>query len=162
MYTKAHLYCNVHKLQQRKYFEFSWNLMEFGDTSSRTFLCAHGLLLCRQGLTYIKSPKNEILMSMLTVEGASGPGLNIIVPFLGISYITIGMLNIMSGLLFGLKEASLVLGLSGLVFHIGMAAVRATLDHKTSLMYKPGVISKTNRTQAFIGLFCLVVAFAVY
>ena len=103
----------------------------------RGFLFLHGFMLGRQGTSYIKTPRNEVFLNFLKKEGLEGPGLDIVVPFLGISYISVGVFNILAGIVFGIKESSYILIASGLVFHIGMATVRSTLEPITYDLYKP-------------------------
>ena len=127
------------------------------DYVVRVMLCVHGFGLSKQGLSYIKNPRNEVFESLLKNEGLLGPGLDIAVPFLGIAYLSIGFLNLLAGMAFGEKEANYILIGSGLVFHIGMATVRSTLCTKTYDLYKPGMIRKTNTMQYGIGMLCAVI-----
>ena len=96
---------------------------------------------------------------MLKNEGLEGPGLDILVPFLGISYIAIGGFNLLASVLFSINEACYILIGSGFLFHIGMATIRAKLDLQTANLYKAGMVSKTNTTQYFIGILCCTVGF---
>ena len=114
-----------------------------------------GVLLAKQGLSYIFTPRNPVLLSLLKKEGLSGPGLDIIVPFLGISYLTIGSLNLLAAAFFTKREASSILLVSGLIFHIGMATVRACLEPGTYNLYKQGAIWKTNIVQLVVGVACV-------
>ena len=120
----------------------------------RGILLFHGLILVKQGMSYIKTPQNEVFISLLKKEGLQGPGLNIAVPFLGISYITVGSFNFLASLAFAVNEACYILTASGIFFHIGMSIVRSRLDIQTSNLYKTGTIYTTNPTQRFIGLVC--------
>lgn len=120
----------------------------------RGILLFHGLILVKQGMSYIKTPQNEVFISLLKKEGLQGPGLNIAVPFLGISYITVGAFNFLASLAFAVSEACYILTASGIFFHIGMSIVRSRLDIQTSNLYKTGTIYTTNLTQRFIGLVC--------
>ena len=63
--------------------------------------------------------------NLLIKEGLVGPGLDIAVPFLGIAYFSIGLINVLAGLIFRTSEANSILISTGFVFHIGMAMVRA-------------------------------------
>ena len=123
----------------------------------RIFLVFHGFGLAKQGVSYIKSPRNKVFLDLLKTEGLEGPGLDIVVPFLGISYLTIGSFNILSGIVFGVNEACYVLMTSGLMFHIGMATFRATLDRRASNLYKPGLLVKTNIIQYGMGIVCTAI-----
>ena len=114
-------------------------------------------MLAKQGMSYINMPRNEVLITLLKKEGLEGPGLDIIVPFLGISYITIGSLNLLAAAVFIIHEACYVLIASGFLFHIGMATVRSKLDPQTYSLYKPGQISQTNRVQFGIGIICMLI-----
>ena len=120
----------------------------------RGFLCLHGLMLCNQGASYINTPRNKVLVGMLKKEGLDGPGLNIIVPFLGISYVTVGGFNLLAFVVFSYSEACYILIGSGLIFHIGMATVRAKLDVQTADLYQAGMVRKTNMMQYGIGIIC--------
>ena len=126
------------------------------DYIVRGFLCLHGYLLCKLGMSYINTPRNEFLISLFKKEGLEGPGLDILAPFLGISYVTIGSFNLLAALLFSIKEACFVLMASGLLFHIGIATVRARLDTSTQNLYKKGKIYETNKSQFGIGCLCLL------
>ena len=123
----------------------------------RVFLFFHGCVLGKQGVSYINNPRNEVFLSLLKKEGMEGPGLDIVVPFVGISYLTIGVFNILAGIIFSLNEACYALMVSGLVFHIGMATVRATLDRRASDLYKPGMLTKTNILQYGMGIVCTAI-----
>ena len=127
------------------------------DYIVRVFLCLHGFILAKQGMSYINMPRNEVLITLLKKEGLEGPGLDIIVPFLGISYITIGSLNLLAAAVFSINEACYVLIASGFLFHIGMATVRSTLKPQTYSLYKPGKISQTNKVQFGIGIICMLI-----
>ena len=54
-------------------------------------------------------------------------------------------------------EACLILIIYGLVFHIGMSAVRFKLDNSARSMYKPGAIYQTNKLQLLMGVVSLVI-----
>ena len=123
----------------------------------RVFLFFHGCVLGKQGASYINSPRNKVFLDLLKKEGLEGPGLDIVVPFLGISYLTVGVFNIISGIVFSINEACYLLMASGLVFHIGMETVRATLDRRASDLYKPGLLTKTNIVQYGMGMICTVI-----
>ena len=123
----------------------------------RGILLIHGLLLALQGMSYTKTPQNEVFITLLKKEGLQGPGLNIAVPFLGISYVTVGVSNFLACVTFGFNEACYILIASGTFFHIGMSIVRSRLDMQTSNLYKPGMIYSTNLTQICIGLVCCTV-----
>ena len=120
----------------------------------RGILLIHGLLLALQGMSYTKTPQSEVFITLLKKEGLQGPGLNIAVPFLGISYVTVGVSNFLACVTFGFNEACYILIASGTFFHIGMSIVRSRLDMQTSNLYKPGMIYSTNLTQIGIGLVC--------
>ena len=75
----------------------------------RGVLLAHGILLLKQGESYIKTPQNQVFISLLKKEGLQGPGLDIAVPFLGISYVTVGVFNFLASLTFGFQEACYIL-----------------------------------------------------
>ena len=92
---------------------------------------------------------------MLKKEGLEGPGLDIIVPFLGASYVTIGSILLLAALLFPLGEACSVLVAYGLFFNIGQATVRVRLDAHS--LYKPGMIAKISGFQFILGVLCLVI-----
>ena len=127
------------------------------DYIVRGFLGLHGFMLAKQGMSYINMPRNEVLITLLKKEGLEGPGLDIIVPFLGISYITIGSLKLLAAAVFIIHEACYVLIASGFLFHIGMATVRSKLDPQTYSLYKPGKISQTNKVQFGIGIICMLI-----
>ena len=123
----------------------------------RGILQLHGSILVRQGMSYIKTPKNEVFISLLKKEGMQGPGLDIAVPFLGISYITVGIFNFLASLAFAFNEACYILIASGIFFHIGMSIVRSRLDIQASNLYKPGTIYRINLIQRGIGVVCCTV-----
>ena len=123
----------------------------------RIFLFFHGCLLGKQGVSYINNPRNEVFLNLLKNEGLEGPGLDIVVPFVGISYLTIGVFNILAGIVFSVNEACYTLMASGLMLHIGMATVRATLDRRASDLYKPGMLAKTNKIQYGMGIVCTTI-----
>ena len=123
----------------------------------RGVLLAHGILLLNQVMSYIKTPQNQVFISLLKKEGLQGPGLDIAVPFLGISYVTVGVFNFLASLTFGFQEACYILISSGTFLHIGMSIVQSRLDIQTSNLYKTGTIYTTNVTQSFIGLVCCAV-----
>ena len=123
----------------------------------RGFLCLHGFFLGKLGISYINVPRNEVLISLLKKEGLEGPGLDILAPFLGISYVTIGSFNLLAAVLFSVNEACYILIASGFLFHIGMATVRSKLDPRTYNLYKPGIIHQTNIFQFGMGVICLMI-----
>ena len=127
------------------------------EYTARGFLFLHGFVLGKQGTSYVKIPRNEVFLTLLKKEGLEGPGLDIAVPFLGISYLTVGVFNILASLTFHINEACYVLLASGFVFHIGMATIRAKLDTHTADLYKPGMIRQTNIMQYGIGMVCCTV-----
>ena len=120
----------------------------------RGILLFHGLILVKQGMSYIKTPQNEVFITLLKKEGLQGPGLDIAVPFLGISYVTVAVSNFLASVTFGFNEVCYILIASGTFFHIGMSIVRSRLDIKTSNLYKPGMIYRTNLIQRGIGVVC--------
>ena len=95
------------------------------DYIVRGFLCLHGFILAKQGISYINMARNEVLITLLKKEGLEGPGLDIIVPFLGVSYITIGSLNLLAAAVFSINEECYVLIASGFLLHIGVETVRS-------------------------------------
>ena len=123
----------------------------------RTLLLLDGVLLVKQGLLYIRTPG----MALLKEEGLpqKGPGMDIVVSFLGISYFSIGMFNLLASLKFGFEESCYILMFSGFFFHIGMATVR---DYHSMKIYPiiglpkilEGIIRKNNKIQLTIGLTC--------
>ena len=127
------------------------------DFIIRGFLCLHGFLLGKQGISYINVPRNDVLISLLKKEGLEGPGLDILVPFLGITYVTIGSFNLLAAVLFSVNEACYILIASGFLFHIGIATVRSRLDPRTYNLYKPGIIPQTNRVQFGMGVMCMMI-----
>ena len=128
----------------------------------RGLLSIHGLILIKQGISYISNPRNKVFESLLIKEGLVGPGLDIAVPFLGIAYFTVGLINVLAGLIFRTIEANSILISTGFVFHIGMAMVRSNLNPRTYIWYKPGMISKTNAMQFGIGIFLIFVGLIEY
>ena len=123
----------------------------------RGFLLLHGFMLGKQGTSYIKVPRNEVFFTLLKKEGLEGPGLDIAVPFLGISYLTVGVFNILASLAFHINEACCVLLASGFAFHIGMATIRANLDAHTADLYKTGTVRQTNLMQYAVGMVCCTI-----
>merc|ERR1719186_326699 len=128
----------------------------------RGFLYLHGLLLGKLGISYINVPRNEVLISLLKKEGLEGPGLDILAPFLGISYVTIGCFNLLAAVLFSVNEACYILIASGFLFHIGIATVQSRLDPRTYNLYKPGIIPQTNRVQFGMGVMCMMIGIIGY
>ena len=128
----------------------------------RCFLWLHGFIFVYQGMSYINVPQNEVVLAMLKTEALEGPGLNIAVPFLGISYLTIGIFNLLAAVIFNVKESCFILIGSGVFFHFGMVIVRTTLDPRASYYYKPGAIQRTNMAQCLIGLICCTVGILGY
>ena len=127
----------------------------------RVFLLLHGLWLCRIGMLWIKNPRIEVFEYILTNKGLDGPGLDIMVPFLGKSFFTAGILDLVSSLLFGTKESSYVLIISGIFFHFGAIFIRSTMDEKTLGFFKEGYWIM-NSMQFVIGFVCLLVGILGY
>ena len=123
----------------------------------RGVLLSHGILLLNQVMSYIKTPQNQVFISLLKKEGLQGPVLDIAVPFLGISYVTVGVFNFLASITFGFQVACYILIASGTFFHIGMSIVLSRLDIQISYLYKTGTIYTTNVTHSFIGLVCCAV-----
>lgn len=128
----------------------------------RLCLWFHGFIFVYQGLSYINVPQNKVVLAMLKTEALDGPGLDIAVPFLGISYLTIGAFNLLGTVVFNLKESSFILFGSGIFFHFGMVTVRSTLESKVAYYYKAGAIQRTNLAQCVIGLICCIVGILGY
>ena len=63
------------------------------DFILRVFLFIHGLWLCRIGVLWIKNPRIEVFEYLLKKKGLDGPGFDIMVPFLGKSFFTAGILG---------------------------------------------------------------------
>ena len=123
----------------------------------RCFLWLHGFIFVYQGMSYINVPQNEVVIAMLKAEALEGPGLDIAVPFLGISYLTIGAFNLLAAVMFSTKESCFILIGSGVFFHFGMVVVRTTLDPRAAYYYKQGAIQRTNIAQSVIGIICCIV-----
>ena len=104
----------------------------------------------------------KVFDNLLKEEGLLGPGLDIAVPFLGISYFTVGLLNIFAGLIFNITEANYILIVTGVAYHIGMAVVRSNLNIETANLYKSRMISKTNSMQYGIGILCTSIGILGY
>ena len=49
--------------------------------------------MCRIGVLWIQNPRIEVFEYLLKKKGLDGPGLDIMVPFLGKSYVTCGILG---------------------------------------------------------------------
>ena len=128
----------------------------------RGLLSIHGVILIKQGISYISNPRNNVFESLLIKEGLAGPGLDIAIPFLGIAYFSVGLINVLAGLIFRTSEANSILISTGFVFHIGMALVRSNLNPRTYIWYKPGMISKTNSMQFEIGIFLIFIGLIEY
>ena len=128
----------------------------------RGLLFFHGIMITRQGISYIRNPRNEVFENLLKEEGLLGPGLDIAVPFLGISYFSVGLLNVLAGLTFSITEANYILIVTGVAYHIGMALVRSNLNIETANLYKPRMISKTNSMQYGIGILCTSIGILGY
>ena len=132
------------------------------DYLVRCVLWFHGFIFVYQGMSYINVPQNDVVKAMLKTEALEGPGLDIAVPFLGISYLTIGAFNLLGAVIFSVKDSCLILIASGLFFHFGMATVRSTLEPKSAYYYKTGAIQRTNIAQCIIGLICCIVGIFGY
>ena len=76
-------------------------------------------------MSYMNIPNNKFIITLLKNEGLEGPGLNISVQFLGISYITVGSINLLAAAVLSINEACYVLIASGFLLHFGVAAVRS-------------------------------------
>lgn len=109
---------------------------------ARGVLGLHGFMVGKHGISYIRNPQNEILLSLLNEKGTEGPGLEITTPFLGLCYLTIGALNVFAAVRFCILDASSVLIVSGLFYQIGMSIVRSRLDPRIADLYKPGMIRR--------------------
>ena len=81
------------KVKSKKAVYFYFKMMEY---VIRGLLLLHGFLLGKRGISYIQTPRNEVFMDLLKEKGLQGPGLDIAVPFLGISYFSIGMFNLLA------------------------------------------------------------------
>ena len=137
-------------------------MLRIMEYMTRGLLFFHGVMITRQGITYIRNPRNEVFVNLLKEEGLLGPGLDIAVPFLGVSYFCVGLLNVLAGLTFSLREANYVLIVTGIAYHIGMAMVRSNLNIETANLYKPRMISKTNSMQYGIGILCASIGILGY
>ena len=70
--------------------------------------------------------------------------------------------NFLALLIFGYDESCYILMFSGFFFHIGMAAVRYSLDENIKKLYKEGMNRKTNTTQFTMGLACCITGMLGY
>ena len=126
----------------------------------RVFLFIHGMHLCRMGVLCIKNP-GIVFEYILKNKGLVGPGFDTMVPFLGKSFVTAGILDLVSSLLFGTEESSIVLMISGIFFHFGATFIRSTMDEKTQGFFKEGYWIMS-LMQYVIGFLCLLVGMLGY
>ena len=70
--------------------------------------------------------------------------------------------NFLALLTFGYDESCYILMFSGFFFHIGMAAVRYSLDENIKKLYKEGMNIKTNTTQFTMGVACCITGMLGY
>ena len=78
-------------------------------------------------------------------------------PLYGTSIFTLGMLNLTAFFLFGIKESSLVLLDSGILFWFGRIFVRSTFSKKTLNHYRKERKGILDVLQALGGLACVLV-----
>ena len=78
-------------------------------------------------------------------------------PLYGTSIFTLGMLNLTAFFLFGIKESSLVLLASGILFWFGRIFVRSTFSKKTLNHYRKGRKGILDVLHALGGLACVLV-----
>ena len=81
----------------------------------------------------------------------------LLVPLYGTSLFTIGILNLTSFFLFGIKESSYILLVSGICFWSGGVFVRSTFSKKTLNHYRKGRKEILDVMHTLGGLVCVLV-----
>ena len=101
-------------------------------------------------------PKNREIKRLFKEENLEAPVLKILVPFLGLTYLNLGIFNLLAGIALSANEACYVIILSGLIFHIGSATFRSLMDGSTVALYKEGAHRRTNIIQYVVGPFYVI------
>ena len=96
-------------------------------------------------------PKNRAIKSLLKEENLKEPVLKILVPFLGLTYLNLGIFNLLAGIALSTNEACYVIILSGLIFHIGSVILRSLMDGSVVDLYKEGAHRRINIIQYVLG-----------
>ena len=81
----------------------------------------------------------------------------LLVPLYGTSIFTVGMLNLTAFFLFGMKESSYILLVSGICFWFGRIFVRSTFSKKTVNHYRKGRKRILDVLHTLGGLVCVLV-----
>ena len=122
----------------------------------RVFLGLLALSCIYQGVFYVMGPKNRAIKRLFDEKHLDAPILNILVPFLGITYLNLGIFNLLAGIALSTNEACYIIILSGLMFHIGSAIFRSLMDESVVALYKEGTHRRTNIIQYVLGPFYVI------
>ena len=101
-------------------------------------------------------PKNRAIKSILKEENLEEPVLKVLVPFLGLTYLNLGIFNLLAGIALSTNEACYVIILSGLMFHIGSAILRSLMDGSVVELYREGAHRRINIIQYVLGPFYVI------
>ena len=117
----------------------------------RVFLGLLALSQIYQGVFYVMGPKNRAIKRLFEEKNLEAPILNILVPFLGITYLNLGIFNLLAGIALSTNDACYVIILSGLIFHLGSAIFRSLMSKSVVELYKKGKYRRTNIIQYVLG-----------
>ena len=117
----------------------------------RALLCVLAIQCIYQAVFYLQGPKNRAIKGLFKEETLDAPIAKILVPFLGLTYLNLGIFNLLAGVVLSVNEACYVIILSGLVFHIGSAIFRTFMDKSMIELYKEGAHRRTNIIQYVLG-----------
>lgn len=134
----------------------------------RAVLCLNGILLLKLSIEYIigsraRDPRSKLpsLSRLFLPEVFEGPAIGLLYPFMGCAYLTIAILNALAGLLFAPFEASIVLLVTGMVFHMGSSVTRMTMPFSRAAYYQPGKCESMSLFQSATGMLDVVGAGAL-
>jgi hypothetical protein len=131
--------------------------MSFLEASVRGFVIGHAILCISTARSFIKDRGHQRLERMMIPKAIEGPGIRLMSPLLGSSYLCVGALNFLAASIFNFDDCCYTLIGSGLGLHVNMAVIRSNLNEYLSTMYKPAALKRTCRIQFGIGGMCCLV-----
>ena len=117
----------------------------------RVFLGVLAIQCIYQGVFYVMGSKNREIKRLFKEKNLEAPVLKVLVPFLGLTYLNLGIFNLLAGIALSTNEACYVIILSGLMFHLASAIFRSLMEESVVDLYKEGAHRRTNIIQYVLG-----------
>ena len=128
----------------------------------RVLLSLNGLVIGKTGVEYITGSfksadggrKQDFFPTFTTLfapEVFEGPALPVLVPFMGVAYLTVTAVSLVAAFVADDLTAGLTVAAIGLTFHYGMAIIRLRMPPKLAASYNPGAVVSMSRQQFIAG-----------